>query len=103
MSPLGFHLLDQKQPGSPGELETILEKVRGETGGPKIRCPLCKWRPRKEDRWGCRCGTSWNTFDTRGKCPGCGFQWHVTQCLQCHQYSRHEDWYAPPEPESEPS
>jgi hypothetical protein len=24
--------------------------------GPRIRCPLCGWSPRKEDRWFCTCG-----------------------------------------------
>ena len=34
--------------------------------GPRIRCPLCGWSPRKEDVWSCTCGHLWNTFDTRG-------------------------------------
>jgi hypothetical protein len=37
--------------------------------GPRIRCPLCGWSPRKEDRWSCDCGHEWNTFDTGGVCP----------------------------------
>ena len=24
--------------------------------GPRIRCPLCGWSPRKEDHWFCTCG-----------------------------------------------
>jgi hypothetical protein len=39
------------------------------------------------------CGTTWNTFTTRGLCPGCGHQWRWTTCLACHGWSRHEDWY----------
>lgn len=35
----------------------------------------------------------WNTFDTAGKCPRCHKQWEVTQCLACHCYSPHLDWY----------
>jgi hypothetical protein len=35
----------------------------------------------------------WNTFQTRALCLNCGKKWHVTQCLECHQYSPHEDWY----------
>ena len=62
--------------------------------GAKIRCPRCKWQPAKSDRWGCECGWSWNTFDTRGQCPQCGKQWQVTQCLSCHEFSAHEVWYA---------
>jgi hypothetical protein len=37
--------------------------------GPRIRCPLCDWSPRKEDKWFCSCGHMWNTFDTGGVCP----------------------------------
>ena len=39
-----------------------------EPSGPHIRCPLCDWSPRKEDRWSCDCGHLWNTFDTGGVC-----------------------------------
>jgi hypothetical protein len=30
--------------------------------GPRIRCPLCGWSPRKGDHWFCSCGYEWNTF-----------------------------------------
>ncbi len=66
----------------------------GEQGGPRIRCPLCAWRPRATDRWQCQCGCQWNTFDTSGQCPDCGFRWPVTQCLACHEFSPHESWYS---------
>jgi hypothetical protein len=70
----------------------------------RIRCPLCKWHPNPHHRWYCvncdypegfndGCGTSWNTFVTRGRCPGCGHQWRWTTCLRCQRWSRHEDWY----------
>jgi hypothetical protein len=39
--------------------------------GPRIRCPLCGWSPRKDDRWACGCGHRWNTFDTGGVYPAC--------------------------------
>jgi hypothetical protein len=67
----------------------------GNTGGGEsgIRCPLCGWVPRAEDRWSCRCGHSWNTFDTGGVCPNCLRKWEHTQCLACHQWSLHSDWY----------
>lgn len=60
-----------------------------------IYCPKCEWEPRAQDRWQCApgCRTVWNTFDTRGRCPGCAKQWAVTQCLACHATSPHEDWY----------
>lgn len=70
-----------------------------------ICCPLCQWRPRASDRWYCGdcrhpegflegCGMVWNTFETRGRCPGCCHRWRWTVCLSCHQWSLHEDWYA---------
>ena len=73
-------------------------------GASRIRCPLCFWQPSASSRWTCYvrgtpeppfdgCGTVWNTFDTRGKCPGCGHQWIWTTCLHCRVASRHEDWY----------
>jgi hypothetical protein len=69
-----------------------------------IRCPLCKWRPNRSSRWYCGdcdypeyffdgCCTAWNTFTTRGRCPGCRNQWHWTICLSCQGWSRHEEWY----------
>jgi hypothetical protein len=54
----------------------------------RIRCPLCGWSPRKEDKWFCTCGTcgnEWNTFDTGGVYPACLHQWTDIQCLS---YSR---------------
>lgn len=62
--------------------------------GPRIRCPLCNWSPAAKDVWSCDCGHTWNTFDTGGVCPGCLYQWTVTQCLSCMQFSLHSDWYA---------
>lgn len=72
---------------------------------PRIRCPLCGWEPRSSDLWTCwdctvpeglarGCGTSWHTFDTGGRCPGCDHQWAWTTCLACGRWSRHADWYS---------
>jgi len=58
-----------------------------------IACPKCDWRPAASDRWQCTCRHRWNTFDTHGVCPACGKNWQDTQCLACHQWSDHEDWY----------
>jgi hypothetical protein len=34
-----------------------LEEEKGnEPSGPRIRCPLCAWTPRKDDKWFCTCG-----------------------------------------------
>jgi hypothetical protein len=81
--------LVKDQPGTIPEAETGTT----EGGGGDIRCPLCGWTPAAEDRWMCRCRHSWNTFDTGGVCPGCLFQWANTQCLACHGWSLHSDWY----------
>ncbi len=67
-------------------------------GGGRIRCPLCKWQPRRHDRWSCSCGCSWNTFDTGGKCPACATQWKTTQCMRCGEWSLHTTWYDHGEP-----
>jgi hypothetical protein len=61
--------------------------------GPVIRCPKCGWRPGPEDRWQCKCGFVWNTFETGGVCPGCFYQWMETACLRCGEWSAHSDWY----------
>ena len=70
----------------------------------RIRCPRCSWQPTPASEWCCFgagtpeppfewCGTTWNTFTTRGRCPGCQHQWKWTSCLRCAEFSLHEDWY----------
>jgi hypothetical protein len=70
----------------------------------RIRCPLCRWQPQASSRWCCNdagyphffyhgCGAIWNTFETRGRCPGCAHQWTWTDCLRCWGCSPHEAWY----------
>ena len=61
----------------------------------RIYCPKCEWAPGRHDEWECRpgCGTVWNTFETRGRCPGCSKRWLVTVCLACLVGSLHERWY----------
>ncbi len=80
--------------------------VEDDTGtlDPSIRCPSCKWQPSSRDRWYCMsmgppenfnggCGHGWHTFATRGKCPGCSYQWKHTTCFSCNITSPHDDWY----------
>jgi hypothetical protein len=67
----------------------------------EVYCPLCRWRPSAGSLWNCTraiggCGTSWNTFETRGVCPKCHWHWEITQCLACHKFSLHEQWYHDP-------
>jgi hypothetical protein len=78
-----------------------LEEIDAFSG---IRCPRCSWTPGADSQWSCNsagtpeppfhsCGTVWNTFTTKGRCPGCAHQWRWTSCLQCRQWSLHMDWY----------
>lgn len=70
----------------------------------RIRCPLCGWQPSAHSLWTCEsfstpepyfggCGAMWNTFETRGVCPGCSHQWQWTSCHRCSGWSRHDEWY----------
>lgn len=59
----------------------------------RIYCPRCGWQPDRDSRWGCVCLHAWNTFETSGRCPNCDRQWKDTQCLSCHEWSPHEQWY----------
>ncbi len=84
------------------DAEAPVRKVapeQGRAGARRIRCPRCQWQPRASDLWGCVCGHSWNTFDTAGVCPSCRLRWLVTQCLSCKEFSPHEEWYQPTDPE----
>jgi len=76
----------------------------GSEAARRIRCPRCQWQPDASSRWECwggdgpeppfnACGTSWNTFATGGRCPGCSHQWQWTSCLRCDEWSPHLDWY----------
>lgn len=85
------------------KIEKALREINDESKFSRIRCPQCKWQPNSHSTWFCGdggppeyfrgCGTEWNTFDTRGRCPGCSHLWLWTACLWCGQYSPHEDWY----------
>jgi rubrerythrin len=86
------------------ELIRRLEAEKEKTGRRRIRCPLCGWQPDASSRWFCAdcdapeyfyggCGTVWNTFETGGRCPGCGHRWRWTSCLRCAGWARHDDWY----------
>lgn len=84
----------------------VIERFRNTARRQKVRCPACGWQPATSSRWFCAdtaapeffspgCGTSWNTFSTRGLCPGCSHQWTWTACLQCAGWSKHHEWYVP--------
>ena len=103
MTESGFALLKRDPQWRPVVENEVRDDVR--PADPRIRCPLCKWEPRRSHLWTCwdcpvpeglaqGCGTSWHTFDTGGKCPRCQHQWRWTICLACHHWSRHADWYS---------
>ena len=71
----------------------VLDKLN--LRGGRIRCPVCQWQPAPTDTWCCSpgCLHVWNTFETRGLCPGCSKQWTHTACLRCNAWSLHDDWY----------
>ena len=101
---LTLRLLDAgRGPGDPAVVDEALRRAGLRRRPPRIRCPRCAWRPGREDRWIClpACGTVWNTFETGGRCPGCGHRWADTKCLRCRRWSRHADWYEPGEPPPE--
>ncbi len=67
----------------------------------EIYCPKCRWKPQAYDLWVCTpeiggCGHVWNTFSTHGNCPKCSWQWLITSCHSCRQFSPHEHWYHDP-------
>ena len=85
-------------------IDEALQVIDEESDFSRIRCPLCQWQPDSSSRWACSdcghpeyfynaCGMVWNTFATGGRCPGCGHQWRWTSCLNCWEWSLHEDWY----------
>src|SRR5260370_7704583 len=83
-------------PGTSTVLDPGLDQEKDlDTSGPRIRCPLCGWSPRKEDHWHCSCGHEWNTFDTGGVCPAGLHQWTSTQCLSCPGWSFLSDSFTP--------
>lgn len=63
----------------------------------KIQCPKCSWEPDGQPYWQCDCGHSWDTFETAARCPACGKQHELTQCIRpaggCDKLSPHLDWY----------
>ena len=100
-----YHALHHGKPGT-GVITHPRFDVESDENAGRIRCPFCEWTPGRGSKWYCSacpepegflggCGTMWNTFDTRGLCPGCRHQWRWTSCHACYKWSLHEDWYEP--------
>lgn len=99
----GHPLLFRINDDTPDFAEPFLEEL-DDVEIPGIRCPLCRWRPKRSDMWTCwdcdypeyfyaGCGTEWNTFETHGTCPTCLHKWQWTSCFGCFMWSSHADWY----------
>lgn len=58
-------------------------------------CPSCYAAPPRGHFWVCEeCETRFDTFDCRGKCPGCGMWFLDTACPNCGQVHHIDRWYA---------
>src|SRR5262245_14567879 len=99
---MSFELFKETRLRDPVSVDQSDDEIDESLDG--IRCPRCAWRPEASSRWCCAwidtpepyfnsCGTVWNTFSTKGRCPGCQHQWQWTSCLRCSQWSPHADWY----------
>jgi hypothetical protein len=65
-------------------------------GRPDISCPACAFSPPKGLQWMCYpdgCGGTFDTFETRARCPHCQAQFAWTQCPVCGCTSSHQAWY----------
>jgi hypothetical protein len=61
-----------------------------------IACPGCGYVPFEGQQWICApdgCGESFDTFDTRARCPHCDAQFPWTMCPSCGKTSSHGAWY----------
>jgi hypothetical protein len=81
--------------GEPFKVRGSANRIAAESDGVlgRIACPRCRYSPKSTDRWNCRCGHRWNTFDTGGVCPACSYEWKETACAVCGELSPHKDWY----------
>ncbi len=102
-SSMALYLL-QKDPSSTVKPTPATKLEDAPSDFSRIRCPQCKWQPKAHHLWQCTpcatpeyfqggCGTLWHTFDTKGKCPGCKYQWKYTKCMFCSRWSLHQEWY----------
>ena len=65
-------------------------------------CPTCKSAPLVGNYWTCKeCGTRFDTFEHRGRCPECGQLYRTTQCPDCYQEHPIGDWFAAPAQQDE--
>ncbi len=56
-------------------------------------CPECGSAPPVGELWKCgQCGRSFDTFETRAACPGCGTQYPATTCQDCGRTHAMGEW-----------
>ena len=105
---MSFSLRKRETPSIDSVVTVTVNEDADENVFRGIRCPLCAWQPTPSSRWCCDasdapepffqgCLTYWNTFTTRGLCPGCDHQWKWTSCLRCHGWSLEEEASRVPE------
>jgi Zn-dependent protease len=59
-------------------------------------CPRCKTAPPLGTFWRCgQCSQPFDTFETRARCPHCGAQFALTQCLDCGDMHPLSEWSVP--------
>jgi hypothetical protein len=101
--PVTYHALLRGKPGADVITHTHFD-LGADDSAARIRCPQCEWKPPPSSKWYCGpcpepegkltgCGAAWNTFSTRGLCPGCQHRWRWTSCHACGEWSLHDDWY----------
>jgi hypothetical protein len=70
---------------------------------PDVACPACGVSPYIGTQWVCApdgCGGTFDTFQTRARCPHCSAQFAWTACPACHKASSHKAWYRGAAPSS---
>jgi Zn-dependent protease len=59
-------------------------------------CPACEKSPPRGQFWMCEhCQSKFDTFATRGRCPGCGAWFLETTCPHCHATNHIDGWFKP--------
>lgn len=67
-----------------------LEKAQRRT---EFHCPVCKESPPVGTFWRCgRCGTGFDTFETRAFCPKCNTEYPATACPFCFNSRPMAEW-----------
>ncbi len=75
----------------------LLARIAAAPRHAEAACPACKAHPLDGNFWQCEhCGTRFDTFASRGVCPGCGAEFPQTRCFDCLHASPMAQWFAQP-------